>query len=250
MNFIATNVTDATQFGMKSDTGIQLGVTGSGIQHRLPFAASGGGWSDFISGTAFPPPSSANFSYGTLDFTQTNLLFQFLKTDKCSKIVQAPKILALDNQEATIFVGESIRYARSTAASNQNGGLTFSVEEDENSPVNVGFQLLVIPHVIPGENKIQLPRDPAAALAQRHDEPDPRLRPLHRVGPDDRSPARRLEHDGHADDPARQGDGGHRRSARGPRPSTSRTRSRASATCRSSACSSAGRRSRRSSRTS
>lgn len=156
MNFIATNTTDATQFGMKTDTGLQLGITGSGIQHRLPFAASGGGWADFISGTSFPPPSSANFSYGTLDFTQTNLLFQFLKQDKCSKIVQAPKILALDNQEATIFVGESIRYARSTAASNQNGGLTFSVEEDENSPVNVGFQLLVIPHVIPGENKIML----------------------------------------------------------------------------------------------
>ena len=44
MNFIATNVTDATQFGMKSDTGLQMGLTGSGIQHRLPFAASGGGW--------------------------------------------------------------------------------------------------------------------------------------------------------------------------------------------------------------
>ena len=71
-------------------------------------------------------------------------------------MVQAPKILALDNQEATIFVGESIRYARSTAAVNQNGGLEFSVQEDENSPVNVGFQLLVIPHVIPGENKIML----------------------------------------------------------------------------------------------
>ena len=56
----------------------------------------------------------------------------------------APKILALDNQAATIFVGESIRYARSTAASNQNGGLTFSVEEDQNSPVNVGFQLLAM----------------------------------------------------------------------------------------------------------
>jgi type II secretory pathway component GspD/PulD (secretin) len=156
MNFIATSTTDALQFGMKSDTGLNISLTGSGITHRLPFAASGGGFSDIISGTNFPSPSAASFSYGTLDFGGTNLLFQFLKQDKCSRIVQAPKILALDNQAATIFVGESIRYARSTAASNQNGGLTFSVEEDENSPVNVGFQLLVIPHVIPGENKIML----------------------------------------------------------------------------------------------
>ncbi len=156
MNFISTSLNDTTDFGMQSDSGIQMGVTGAGIQHRLPFAASGGGWSDFISGTAFPPPSAAGFNYGTLDFTQTNMLFKFLKQNGCSKIIQAPKILALDNQEATIFVGESIRYARSTAASNQNGGLTFSVEEDQNSPVNVGFQLLVIPHVIPGENKIML----------------------------------------------------------------------------------------------
>ncbi len=156
MNFISTTVSNGTQFGMKSDTGIQIGVSGAGIQHRLPFAASGGGWADWISGTAFPPPSAAGFTYGTLDFSQTQMMFQFLNQDECSKVIQAPKILALDNQEATIFIGESIRYARSNAASNQNGGLTFSVEEDDNSPVNVGFQLLVIPHVIPGENKVQL----------------------------------------------------------------------------------------------
>ena len=156
MNFIATTMSDTTDFGMSSSTGLQLGITGAGINHRLPFAASGGGWADAISGTAFPAPSAAGFSYGTMDFGATNMLFKFLKQNGCSKIVQAPKILALDNQEATIFVGQSIRYARSTAASNQNGGLTFSVEEDENSPVNVGFQLLVIPHVIPGENKIML----------------------------------------------------------------------------------------------
>jgi len=156
MNFIATTNRDALDFGMSSDSGVAMGISGAGILHRLPFAAGGGGWADAVSGTNFPPPSSANFTYGTLDFSQTNLLYKFLKQDGCSKLVQAPKILALDNQEATIFVGESVRYAQSNAASNQNGGLTFSVSEDQNSPVNVGFQLLVIPHVIPGENKIMM----------------------------------------------------------------------------------------------
>lgn len=156
MNIIATSNTDALDLGFKSDSGFLMGFTGAGVTHRLPFAASGSGWTDMLTGTVFPPPSASSFSYGTLSFTETSMFFQALKQDGCSKVVQAPKILALDNQEATIFVGESIRYARSTAASNQNGGLTFSVEEDDNSPVNVGFQLLVIPHVIPGENKISL----------------------------------------------------------------------------------------------
>lgn len=156
MNIIATTNTDALDLGFKSDSGFLMGFTGAGVTHRLPFAASGSGWTDLLTGTVFPPPSASSFSYGTLSFTETSMFFQALKQDGCSKVVQAPKILALDNQEATIFVGESIRYARSTAASNQNGGLTFSVEEDDNSPVNVGFQLLVIPHVIPGENKIML----------------------------------------------------------------------------------------------
>jgi type II secretory pathway component GspD/PulD (secretin) len=158
MNFITTTNTSALDMGLQSDTGISVGFSGAGVLHRLPFAAGGqnGGWTDAITGSLFPPPSSASFTYGTLDFNRTEMMFQFLKKDGCSKVVQAPKILALDNQEATIFVGESIRYARSTAASNQNGGLTFSVEEDENSPVNVGFQLLVLPHVVPGEDKIMM----------------------------------------------------------------------------------------------
>jgi type II secretory pathway component GspD/PulD (secretin) len=156
MNIVATTNTDALAFGMQSDTGVAFGLTGASVTHRLPFAGSGAGWAEWLTGTDFPAPSAAQFGYGTLDFSQTQMLFQFLKQDGCSKVVQAPKILCLDNQEATIFVGESIRYARSEAASNQNGGLTFSVEEDENSPVNVGFQLLVIPHVIPGENKVTL----------------------------------------------------------------------------------------------
>ncbi len=154
MNFISTTMTEGLSLGMKSDNGFQMGFTGARAPHRLPFGVAESGWADFLSGANFP--TATGFSYGTLDFSGTQLLFQAIQHSGCSKLVQAPKILALDNQEATIFVGESIRYARSTAASNQNGGLEFSIEEADNSPVNVGFQLLVIPHVIPGENKIML----------------------------------------------------------------------------------------------
>jgi type II secretory pathway component GspD/PulD (secretin) len=160
MNFVVTSNSDALNLGLDAGktTGIGMGLSGANIMHMLPFNV-GGGINDIASnltGTAFPPPLAGTFSYGRLGTSETSLLWKYLQRDISTRVVQSPKLLALDNQEATIFIGDSVRYARSEAATNQNGGLTFSVEEDPNSPVNVGFQLLVIPHVIPGENKIML----------------------------------------------------------------------------------------------
>jgi type II secretory pathway component GspD/PulD (secretin) len=160
MNFVVTTCQTGITLGLEPSktTGFSFGYSGSDFFHMLPFNV-GGSASDFASlltGTAFTPPSSSTFSYGQLGTSQTSLLWNFLQRDTSTKIVQAPKLLALDNQEATVFIGETIRYARTTAATNQNGGLQFSIEEDPNSPVSTGFQLLVLPHVIPGENKIML----------------------------------------------------------------------------------------------
>jgi type IV pilus assembly protein PilQ len=159
MNFVVTRNSDMLKLGMDAgeSSGIAFGMSGSDILHMLPWnAGSSGTGPSWLNGTPFPPPSASSYTYGTLTTSETALLFNFLQRDQSTKIVQAPKLLALDNVEATIFIGESIRYARTTAATNQNGGLEFSVEEDPNSPVNVGFQLLVIPHVIPGEQKIRM----------------------------------------------------------------------------------------------
>ncbi|HLU38573.1 MAG TPA: type II and III secretion system protein, partial [Planctomycetota bacterium] len=62
----------------------------------------------------------------------------------------------LDGQEATIFVGETIRYAQARAEQGQAGGLQLVVEEAPNSPVQTGFQLMVIPHIIPGSDKVMM----------------------------------------------------------------------------------------------
>jgi type II secretory pathway component GspD/PulD (secretin) len=70
--------------------------------------------------------------------------------------------MALDNQEATIFVGRTIRYAQTEATAAQNGGLTYSIREADNSPVQTGFQLYMIPHVIPQSNKIMMTLIPEA----------------------------------------------------------------------------------------
>jgi general secretion pathway protein D len=125
------------------------GLHGAKAPHRLPFGVA----EEVGRLPSAPLPDRAGLRLRHADFGHLGL---FRRSRAAATSRPGPKILALDNQEATIFVGESIRYARSDAASNQNGGLTFSVEEDDNSPVNVGFQLLVIPHVIPGENKIML----------------------------------------------------------------------------------------------
>ena len=160
MNFVVTSNSDAINLGLDAGntSGLGVGFSGADVLHMLPFnvGQNGQGVSNLLNGTTFPSPGAAAFNYGTLNTSQTQLLWNFLQRDTSTRIVQAPKLLALDNQEATIFIGESIRYARTTAATNQNGGLQFAVEEDPNSPVNVGFQLLVIPHVIPGESKIRM----------------------------------------------------------------------------------------------
>ncbi len=123
----------------------------------LPF----GVWSDLDRGTFGDPTDTAVTSQppttlGTIDFTGVSLTLRLLKEDRTSQVIQAPKLICLDNQEATIFVGETVRYAQTTASSNQSGGLTFSIAEAPASPVQQGFQLLVIPHVIPNTNRIML----------------------------------------------------------------------------------------------
>jgi general secretion pathway protein D len=164
VKFISTKNKDLLDIGIQpGEKGITAGISFGSMVHHLPFNLSGGGWEDHISayrrpGGGFGPEpltdSAAAFTFGTLDFSGTTFALNLLKNDTTSRIVQAPKLIALDNQEATIFVGETIRYAHTTASSNQSGGLEFAIDEAPNSPVTTGFQLLMIPHVIPDKDQV------------------------------------------------------------------------------------------------
>jgi general secretion pathway protein D len=77
-----------------------------------------------------------------------------LQRDSKSEVIQSPKIIALDGVESTIFVGETIRYAEAKSEQGQAGGLQLSVSEASGSPVEVGFQLLIRPNVIPGTDRM------------------------------------------------------------------------------------------------
>ncbi len=160
MQFIST--TNRDFFDIGAGPGSQ-GLLGSATFAKvdgaiaLPFKTGEGGWEEaLLIKKGLPKVGSSNptFSFGSLDFSNTSYLLRLLRNDSKSRIVQAPKIYVLDNQEATIFVGESIRYAETSAAEGQAGGLTFSIKEAGASPVSVGFQLLLVPHVIPETNRI------------------------------------------------------------------------------------------------
>jgi type IV pilus assembly protein PilQ len=164
VKLITTQNTDLLDVGVDpGQDGWTMAISLSSTPTRLPF----GVWDDLDrAGVADPidptvsPPSPSTF--GTLDFTGVSMALRLFAEDRTSQIMQAPKLIALDNQEATIFVGETVRYAQTTASSNQSGGLTFSIAEAPNSPVQQGFQLLVIPHVIPNSDKIMMTVIPEA----------------------------------------------------------------------------------------
>lgn len=171
LKFISTSNKDFLDVGMNpGDNGLAVSTTFGKMTHDLPFRVGQGGWEDHLSpfrdyGSAdkkfrygpLPLTDSASaFTFGTLDFSSTQLALNLIRQDSSSRIVQAPKLIALDNQEATIFVGDTIRFAQTKASSNQSGGLEFSIEEAKNSPVQVGFQMLMIPHVIPDRDQIMM----------------------------------------------------------------------------------------------
>jgi len=162
IKLITTRNQDLLDVGVDpGEDGWSISTTLAATPSRLPF----GVWNDLDRAhptgdpLATPAPDT---TYGTLDFTGVSMTLRLFAQDSESQIVQAPKLVALDNQEATIFVGETVRYAETSSASNQSGGLTFSIQEAPNSPVQQGFQLLVIPHVIPGTDKVMMTVIPEA----------------------------------------------------------------------------------------
>ena len=98
-----------------------------------------------------------NFSaLGILDLTETRLLLRMLKDDENSRVVQEPALTMVDNKPGTIFVGETVPFAVQKVNVDQNGNATVTIDENKRSPINVGFTLYLIPHVIRGTDMVNL----------------------------------------------------------------------------------------------
>jgi type IV pilus assembly protein PilQ len=85
-----------------------------------------------------------------------DVIVRAVKKDRFSRVVQKPTLTVMDNVASTIFLGETVPYAETSAVSNDQGDLTFSIKEGTKSPVKVGFQLFVIPKVVRENNQVIL----------------------------------------------------------------------------------------------
>lgn len=170
VKFVTTSNQDLLEYGINpGDSGWTASLGLGQIPTSLPFDLGAGGWDDnliandnrtgpFADSNLNPTGTTTmpNVIFGALNFTEVTQSLRLLKRDVNSEIVQAPKLICLDHHESTIFVGETIRYAQARAEQGQAGGLQLVVEEAPDSPVSTGFQLLVIPHIVPGTDQVMM----------------------------------------------------------------------------------------------
>lgn len=87
---------------------------------------------------------SSTYTMGTLSFASLQAVLQFVQTNNKISLMQAPQIVAMDNEEATIHVGEVIRYAEFYSETTDGGVVSGYRQAD---PLVAGVQLIVLPHV-------------------------------------------------------------------------------------------------------
>ncbi len=169
VKFVSTLNGDLLNLGVDyGQDGASVTAVGGQIPITLPFNEGSGGWEDLIiaspngdgpfvnplgnGGATFIPDTI----FGSLSFQRFQGTLRLLQRDSSTEVIQAPKIIALDGQEATIFVGETIRYAEAKSEQGQAGGLQLTIGEAGGSPVEIGFQLLIRPNVVPGTDRIMM----------------------------------------------------------------------------------------------
>ncbi len=173
VKFVSTTRTDMFDVGVNWQNGPKFGIdpdTGLGSFYtRLPFNLGRGGFEDqmgiSVENDQFrrgPTPTDVTnftdtpYTFGRITLAQFSAMLSYLKNDKMTQITQRPTLGILDNTTGTIFVGESVRYAELSVTQTQSGGAQAQISEGTNSPVDVGFQLLVKPHVIREAGKIMM----------------------------------------------------------------------------------------------
>ena len=146
---IETDLTDAENLGV--DWNMQVSVSGAAKPTTFPFTNLGsgllgtGGNSSYVPpSTSFTttPPTSTNFTYGTISASGLSAILQVLSTRTNTKILSNPRIVTLDNLKAKINVGEE--YPEATYSFNSSTGQQ-QVTGFTQLPIGVNFE--VTPHV-------------------------------------------------------------------------------------------------------
>ena len=96
------------------------------------------------SGSAFPLPPLNTFGAVTFDSGSFDLLLSLLQEDDDSKVLSAPSVLTLNNQEATIIVGEKFPIIESDVSGSGGDAITSTTLDYYE---NIGIQLNVVPQI-------------------------------------------------------------------------------------------------------
>ena len=91
---------------------------------------------------AFPAAEDDEFKFGTLDFAQFQAVLELLKTRTDTNILSNPRIVTLDNREATIEVGTQHPIPKYGANSE-----TGTLQVIDLQWINIGINFKVTPHV-------------------------------------------------------------------------------------------------------
>lgn len=142
-------------FAPEPASNFDVGNPGDGVLFSNPLEINGGVF-PFDLGRINSLRNGAFEALGVLDFRQTQILLSMVRDDDNSKVIQKPKLTTLDNHPSTIFVGESVPFAVQKVEADQNGNISVEIDENERSPINIGFTLYISPHVVPGTDTIHM----------------------------------------------------------------------------------------------
>jgi len=133
-------------------TGAALGAGSTDIfSARRGVATQGSTFSEAVGGGT---ATTAPLTLGSMGFSGTQATLEMIRNKTRGRVIQAPQIVTLDNEEATIQVGQLVRYAETIVSNTEGGGNVGGFREAQGSPLKLGFQLLVIAHVTGPENNV------------------------------------------------------------------------------------------------
>jgi type II secretory pathway component GspD/PulD (secretin) len=149
LKFVSTTNEDLLQYGLKYSWGgtkepksdvMTVRPEPASIKTTLPLG--------------FGRRQDSSFNQFFLNSYDVSVILRLLKSDTKSKFIQEPNLVALDGEEATVFVGEQIRYPHTKLSFSPTGNPIYELAEAGNSPVNIGFQLWVTPNIVKGTNRL------------------------------------------------------------------------------------------------
>ncbi|MDP8215700.1 MAG: secretin N-terminal domain-containing protein [Candidatus Kaelpia imicola] len=170
---VETSVDDDTKLGIKWT--MKAAASGASRPVTFPFSHDSGGklypknTTDtsttagtidtglFPSSSGFPYTDADDFTFGTLNFSEFQAVFQAIQQDVDSKILSHPRIVTLNNEEASILVGTKVPIPVYTF-NDDTGTYEISGYEEE----QVGISLKVTPHISPN-NKIRMTLHPVVS---------------------------------------------------------------------------------------